>query len=119
MKKIKKSVQNNALVLLKEREMFFNAFRSCMFKMPWKKSKKKNQMTYFQENFIKENQHKNQNQNLHYQHQNLSREFYQKTFTRKLTSRKRNQKISLKTNATEIAINIHTTKAGTISSKQD
>ena len=62
-------------------------------------------MTYFQENFIKENQHKNQNQNLHYQHQNLSREFYQKT--------------SLKTNATEIAINIHTTKAGTISSKQD
>lgn len=38
MKKIKKSVQNNALVLLKEREMFFNAFRSAMFKMPWKKS---------------------------------------------------------------------------------
>lgn len=63
MKKIKKSVQNNALVLLKEREMFFNAFRSAMFK--------ENQMTYFQENFIKENQHKNQNENLHYQHQNL------------------------------------------------
>lgn len=42
-----------------------------------------------------------------------------KLFTRKLSSRKRNKKISLKTNATEIAINIHTTKAGTISSKQD
>ena len=35
------------------------------------KSQKENQMTYFQENFIKENQHKNQNENLHYQHQNL------------------------------------------------
>lgn len=35
------------------------------------KSQKENQMTYFQENFIKENQHKNQNENFHYQHQNL------------------------------------------------
>lgn len=94
MKKIKKSVQNNALVLLKEREMFFNAFRSCMFKMPWKKSKKKkkNQMTYFQENFIKENQHKNQNQNLHYQHQNLSREFCQKTFYQEVNLKKKESK---------------------------
>ena len=65
---------------------------ACL-KCPGKnQKKKKNQMTYFQENFIKENQHKNQNQNLHYQHQNLSREFYQKTFYQEVKLKKKESK---------------------------
>ena len=85
MKKVKESVQNSALAILKGRDMVFNAyFRSGIFSLTSKESDESDQL--FSPGFYGED----------------IRKFVTRLLTKKINSRKRNQNTTTKTNAANI-----------------